>query len=128
MPWDGSPGGGFTGPGVTPWLPLADPSGPPDRTVSGQRDDPGSVLSLSRRLLALRRAELGGGVADFENLAVTEGVWAYRTGSVTVAANFTGQPAEIPAATGEVLLTTSAEHAPPSPGLLRPWEGLITRR
>jgi hypothetical protein len=27
-----------------------------------------------------------------------------------------------------VLLATSAEHAPPSPGLLRPWEGVITRR
>jgi glycosidase len=124
MPWDGSPGGGFTGPGVTPWLPMADP---PHRTVAGQRDDPDSVLSLCRRLLALRRAELGGGLADFENLAVTEGIWAYRTGSVIVAVNFTGQPAEIPAATGEVLLTTSAEHAPPEPGLLRPWEGVITR-
>jgi len=125
MPWNGSPGGGFTGPGVTPWLPMADP---PDRNVAGQRDDPNSVLSLCRRLVALRRAELSGGLADFENLAVTEGVWAYRTGSVIVAANFTGQPAEIPAATGEVLLATSAEHAPPSPGLLRPWEGVITRR
>jgi hypothetical protein len=27
-----------------------------------------------------------------------------------------------------VLLTTSAEQAPPSPGVLRPWEGVITRR
>jgi hypothetical protein len=47
---------------------------------------------------------------------------------VIVAVNFTGQPAEIPAATGEVLLATSAEHAPPAPGLLGPWEGVITRR
>src|SRR5262249_8237908 len=31
------------------------------------------------------------------------------------------------AATGEVLLATSAEQAPPSPGLLRFWEGVITR-
>ena len=141
MPWDGSPGGGFTGPGVTPWLPLAEhpdrtllapggttpPNPPADRTVAGQRDDPGSVLSLSRRLLALRRAELGRGLADFENLAVTEGVWAYRTGSLVVAANFTDQPADMPAEAGEVLLTTSAEQAPPSPGMLRPWEGVITR-
>src|SRR4029077_5227257 len=58
MPWDGSPGGGFTGPGVTPWLPLADP---PDRDVAGQRDDPGSVLSLCRRLLGLRGGAGGGG-------------------------------------------------------------------
>jgi glycosidase len=142
MPWDGSPGGGFTGPGVTPWLPLADPpdralpapggttppNPPADRTVAGQRDDPGSVLSLCRRLLALRRAELGGGLADFENLAVTEGVWAYRAGPLVVAANFTGQPARLPAEAGEVLLTTtSADGAPAPPGVLRPWEGVITR-
>ena len=170
MPWDDSPGGGFTGPGVTPWLPLAEhpdrallapggttppsppadrallalspggpippdpprgettpPSPPADHTVAGQRDDPGSVLSLCRHLLALRRAELGRGLADFENLAVTEGVWAYRTGSLVVAANFTDQPADMPAEAGEVLLTTSTDEAPPSPGVLRPWEGVITR-
>ena len=123
MPWDDSPGGGFAGPGVTPWLPIGDQS----RTVAGQCDDPDSTLSLSRRLLALRRAELGRGLADFENLAVTEGVWSYRTGSLVVAANFTDQPADMPAEAGEVLLTTSAEGAP-SPGMLRPWEGVITRR
>ena len=123
MPWDDSPGGGFTGPGVTPWLPIGDQS----RTVAGQCDDPDSTLSLSRRLLALRRAELGRGLADFENLAVTEGVWSYRTGSLVVAANFTDQPASLLQEAGEVLLTTSAEGAP-SPGMLRPWEGVITRR
>ena len=105
MPWDGSPGGGFTGPGVTPWLPMAEPLAP----VADQRDKPESTLSLCRRLLALRRAELGRGLADFENLAVTEGVWAYRTGPLVVAANFTDQPANMPAEAGEVLLTTSAE-------------------
>ena len=71
MPWDGSPGSGFTGPGVTPWLPMADP---PVSTVADQRDKPESTLSLCQRLLALRRAELGRGLADFENLAVTDGV------------------------------------------------------
>jgi len=142
MPWDGSPGGGFTGPGVTPWLPMADPpvtalpapgettppNPPADRTVAGQRDKPESTLSLCRRLLALRRTELGRGLADFENLAVTEGVWTYRTGPLVVAANFTDRPADMPAEAGEVLLTTSAEQAPPSPGVLGPWEGVVTRR
>ena len=37
MPWDGSPGGGFTSPGVTPWLPMADH---PVRTVAAQRARP----------------------------------------------------------------------------------------
>ena len=163
MPWDGSPGGGFTGSGVTPWLPLAGTDGTgadrtgadrtgadrtgadrtgADRTgidstgagragadgagtVAGQRDDPGSVLSLCRRLLALRRAELGG-LADFENLIAAGGQWAYRTGPLVVAANFTDHPADMPAAAGEVLLTTCAEGTPESPGMLRPWEGVIT--
>ena len=101
---------------------------PPVSTVADQRDKPESTLSLCRRLLALRRAELGRGLADFENVAVTEGVWTYRTGPLVVAANFTDQPADMPAEAGEVLLTTSAEQAPPSPGVLRPWEGVVTRR
>jgi glycosidase len=130
MPWDGSPGGGFTSPGVTPWLPMA---APPVSTVAGQRDDPGSTLWLCRRLLALRRAELSGGVAEFENLIAAGGQWAYRAGSLVVAANFTGQQAGMPAALlaaagGKVLLSSYAEGAPASPGVLRPWEGVITRR
>ena len=125
MPWDGSPGSGFTGPGVTPWLPMA---APPVTTVADQRDKPESTLSLCRRLLALRRAELGHGLTDFKNLAVTKGVWTYRTGPLVVAANFTDQPANMPAEAGEVLLTTSAGQAPPPPGVLRPWEGVVTRR
>ena len=126
MPWDGSPGGGFTGRGVTPWLPLGDP---PLGSVADQRDDPGSVLSLCRDLLALRRAELrraklGGGLADFENLHVDDGRWVYRAGPLVVAANFTDQPAELPA--GEILLRSGpAQDAPP--GVLRPWEGVIAR-
>jgi len=36
------------------------------------------------------------------------------------------QPASLPPEAGEVLLTTSAEQTPPSPGVLRPWEGVIT--
>jgi len=125
MPWDGSPGAGFTGPGVTPWLPLGDA---PLRSVARQRDDAGSALSLCRRLLALRRAELGGGIAPFENLRVTGGQWAYRTGPLVVAANFTDQPAAMPPEAGAILLTTSAEGTPASPSTLRPWEGVITRR
>jgi alpha-glucosidase len=129
MPWDGSPGGGFTSPGVTPWLPMADH---PVSTVADQRDDPDSTLGLCRRLLALRRAELGGGIAEFENLPTPDGLWAYRVGSLVVAANFTGQPAPVPtpgsAAAGEVLLTTAGTRPADWPGVLGPWEGVITRR
>jgi alpha-glucosidase len=50
MQWDGSPGAGFsTG---TPWLPLVDPAA---ANVADQLTDPGSLLSLYRRLIAARR-------------------------------------------------------------------------
>jgi alpha-glucosidase len=80
MQWDGSAGGGFsTG---EPWLPSVDPA---DRNVEAQRDDPGSMLSLVRELIALRR-ELGDG---FELLEAADGVVAYRRGGHAVAVNTT---------------------------------------
>ena len=51
MPWDGGPGGGFTS--GRPWLPVGEHNLP--LSVAAQRDDPGSMLTLHRRLLALRR-------------------------------------------------------------------------
>ncbi len=53
MQWDDGPHAGFsTG---EPWLPLSE--GYRQENVKAQRDDPASVLSLYRRLLALRWAE-----------------------------------------------------------------------
>ncbi len=120
MPWDGAPGGGFTGSGVTPWLPIGDAT----RNVADQRADPGSVLWLCRRLLALRRAEIGGGIAPYEQLLAAEGQWAYRVGPLVVAANFSDRPMDVPAAAGEAVLATSD---PAPAGVLGPWEGLISR-
>jgi len=51
MQWDASPTGGFTR-GI-PWLAPVDPG---TRNVAAQADDPASLLSLYRRLLAVRRA------------------------------------------------------------------------
>jgi alpha-glucosidase len=50
MQWDATRHGGFTT--GAPWLPLVDPAG---RNVAAQRDDPDSLLSLYRDLLAWRR-------------------------------------------------------------------------
>ena len=87
MQWDGSPGGGFsTG---EPWLPAVDPA---ERNVEAQRDDPESVLTLTRELVALRR-ELGDG---FELLDAAEGVVAYRRGGHTVAMNTTAERRPVP--------------------------------
>ena len=51
MQWDPSPRGGFTH--GEPWLALVDA---PETNVQAQRDDPGSLLSLYRRLIAVRRS------------------------------------------------------------------------
>ncbi len=76
MLWDAAPGHGFTAPGVEPWLPFAPGAGP--LSVADQADDPASMLSLTRALLAARRASpaLHGG--DWEPLDAPTGMLAYR--------------------------------------------------
>ena len=59
MQWDASPTGGFTT-GV-PWLPLVDAA---TRSVAAQLDDPQSLLSLYRRLIAARAASAALGTGD----------------------------------------------------------------
>ena len=51
MVWRDEDGAGFTEPGVEPWLPI----GSRDRNVADQRDDPDSILTLTRDLIALRK-------------------------------------------------------------------------
>jgi alpha-glucosidase len=53
MQWDETPGAGFTT--GEPWLPLADDHR--EVNVRRQREDPGSMLTLYRRLIELRRRE-----------------------------------------------------------------------
>ena len=118
MQWDASPGGGFsTG---DPWL---EPSDPERRAVATQRDDPGSLLALYRRLIALRR-ELRG---PLEPLPAPPGLLVFRRGEHAVAINFNQRAAESPLE-GELLLAThpDAESAgarvartiPPSGGIV----------
>lgn len=51
MQWDASPHAGFTR--GTPWLPVAEDF--PTANVAVERNDPGSLLTLYRRLITLRR-------------------------------------------------------------------------
>ncbi len=102
MQWEPEPLGGFTT--GEPWLPLVDPE---TRSVAAQREDPGSMLSLVRRLIALR-AELADG---FRVLVAADGVIAYARGEHVVAVNAAAEPRPAPAA-GEVLVETE-------PGALR---------
>jgi alpha-glucosidase len=77
MPWDRSLNAGFTE-GV-PWLPLA-PNGA-EICVVAQKADPGSMLSLTRSLLELRRREPALNIGDFVLLPTKGGALAYRRSS-----------------------------------------------
>jgi alpha-glucosidase len=74
MLWDGSANAGFTA--GEPWLPLA-----PNAAaicVEAQQREPGSMLSLTRSLLALRRQEPALAFGDWAPLAVAGEALAYR--------------------------------------------------
>ena len=111
MQWDAGPQGGFTT--GTPWLPAVDPA---RRNVAHQRGDPGSLWSLHRDLIALRRGLRGG----LELVAAREdGLLAYRRGDVLVTLNLGAQTLPLPP--GEPLLRTH-------PGAeLGPGGGVIVR-
>ncbi|HEX5039646.1 MAG TPA: alpha-amylase family glycosyl hydrolase [Candidatus Limnocylindria bacterium] len=110
MQWDASPNAGFAPPAATPWLPLA-----PDASsvnVAGQAEDPDSILTLTRRLIALRREHPALAHGDFVEFAPTpDGTFAYErlgpTERMTVALNLTDRPQAIPGAgPGRVLVGT----------------------
>ena len=98
--WEPSANGGFTDPGAVSWLPLGDISA---HSLAGQRDDPRSLLSLCRRLIAIRRHYIKGRGGSYEELVSAEHQWVYRSGDVLVAANFSDEPAEMGGVTGPVL-------------------------
>jgi alpha-glucosidase len=122
MPWDASPGAGFTTGPTAPWLPVG---GHAVRNVASQREDTGSVLWLCRRLLALRRAEPGGQVASYQQLPAPPGVWCYRAGGLVVTANFSDERVALAGPAGQVLLATG--EGEPAPGTLGPWQGTVSR-
>jgi alpha-glucosidase len=125
MQWDSSPAGGFTAEGVSPWLPLGASAA---CNVADQMQDPDSVLSLCRSLIALRRAETGGRIAGYELLAEPGDLWAYRSGDLVVVANLSEHSAPVVGPVGEMLLATAGQI--PAAGeaiVLEPWTGIIAR-
>jgi len=110
MQWDASPNAGFTAANVTPWLPLA-----PDAAtvnVSGQAEDPDSILNLTRRLVHIRREHPVLHTGDFEPFSpIPDGTFAFHRVAgkdrLTVAVNLTGDPRAIPdAGPGRILIGT----------------------
>lgn len=73
MQWDAGEKAGFTT--GEPWLPVADDWR--EVNVEAERDDPSSMLSLHRRLLALRREEDALAVGDFRLVDAEGSVLAY---------------------------------------------------
>ncbi len=112
MQWTGEPEGGFTT--GTPWLTLTDPE---RRSVAGQREQPGSMLELYRRLITFRR-NLGGGL---ELTDAGEDVLAFRRGTHVVALNLADEAR--PAPVGWRVLSTLND--PPPGAELAPGEGAV---
>ena len=132
MPWDGSANAGFTT--ARPWLPLN--ADWPTRNVAQMAEEPHSILTLYRRLLAMRRTHPALSVGDFALLDAEGDVLAYerRHGAerLIVALNLGRQPhrLQLPdwASDCRPLLSTLAVAAPAVNGallLLRGNEGVI---
>jgi glycosidase len=107
MQWDASPNAGFCPAGTDPWLPLAPDAGRVN--VAAQAEDPDSLLSLSRRLIALRRSHPALAVGRFQPFGPTpEGSYAFRriAGDValTIALNLTDAPVTVAGVNGGTVL------------------------
>ena len=108
MQWDGSESAGFTD--GDPWLPLA--SDYRTVNVATQRSDPYSMLSLYRKLIALRRLEPALSVGVHVKAEAIGDVLVYRRFHegrwITVALNFSDAPCMLVNADGaqDVLIST----------------------
>ncbi len=118
MPWEPGPAGGFTS--GEPWLPA---TGAPGGTATEQLGDPGSVLSLFRSLIAVRR-ELEGPVGS---IAEDGGLLSFeRGGRHAIVLNLDDEPRAHPRLReGRVRLATEPG-AVSAAGLLAPHSGAIT--
>jgi len=126
MPWREGPGGGFTEPGTRPWLPL----GPTARcNVEQQRSDPGSMLVLTRDLIALRRTHPELQTGRYETVSAPDGVWAWRRGDgVAVALNMSDRVVDLDGTAGRVCISTHRARdgrAFDDRLTLRGWEGVV---
>ncbi|TMK29195.1 MAG: DUF3459 domain-containing protein, partial [Actinobacteria bacterium] len=126
MPWTAEDGAGFTRPGVRPWLPF----GPARPNVEDQRDDPGSVLSLCRALIELRRTTVDLRLGTYRRLPSPPGSWAWQRGDRhVVAVNLSDGSVSLEApGGGKVLVGTDPRRSGERiDGELRlgPWEGVV---
>ena len=123
MAWDGGPGAGFTT-GV-PWLPIHDDFA--TRNVEAQAADPASMLSLTRELLALRKAHPVLSLGAMGMVRAEGDVLLYERSHagerLVVALNLSALAQAIDLPAGERLISTVAGVG----GGLRPNEGVVIR-
>jgi alpha-glucosidase len=128
LPWDDSPGRGFTRPGVNTWLPMGTPV---ECNVAAQRDDPGSVLTFVRDIIALRESEpdLRGG--SYATVASPAGTWVWERGAgFVIALNLSDGPVTLEGLDGSIALGTDRRRdGEPVAGRLElsPGEGALIR-
>ena len=104
MPWRNVPGGGFTRPGVEPWLPFGDLAA---CNLEDQAGDPDAVVHLVRHLLALRREDADLAAGDYRSLEAGTGAWAFGRGDrLVVLAAMSGEGATLDGVSGTVVAAT----------------------
>ena len=125
FPWRPGPGAGFTT--GKPWLRIG-----ADTPLRVQRDEPASMLTLHRDLLALRRANPALREGTVERVAAHGPVLSYHRlheqGGFAVLANTGHARAEAPADSGDIVLSTAggrASEAVSGMVVLRPNEAVI---
>ncbi len=105
MHWNGAPGAGFTDPGVTPWQPFGATA---THNVADQTDDPASMLTFTRDLIALRHASTALRRGPYATHAASDDtIWVWERGpDVLVALNFGAAPRSIAAVNGTIAICT----------------------
>ena len=113
IPWDPTPAHGWAG-GPDPWLPWP-PGASTGMNVADQKEQPGSMLHLYRRLLEIRRSSpaLRGGAFRWLDSPERTLLYARDAGSDlrVIAINFASEPVDVPLPEGdwEVLLCTDGD-------------------
>ena len=124
MQWDDSINGGFSA--GTPWLSVN--GNYPRINVKRQEDDPGSVLSYYRQLIAFRNGSRVLQEGDFTELYRKNGVYAYRRAcdgeALTVVISLAEGERKNPAS-GEVVCSNYGRET--APARLASYEALILR-
>lgn len=124
MQWDDSINGGFSA--GTPWLSVN--GNYPRINVKRQEDDPGSVLSYYRQLIAFRNGSRVLQEGDFTELYRKNGVYAYRRacdGEALTAVISLAEGERKNPASGEVVCSNYGRET--APARLAPYEALILR-